>query len=200
MLHRILGHVRHNAVAYVALFFALTGSAAAASVVIHSGDPAGGDLDGTYPNPTIRDGSVGTAKFSSTIPAALVSGTSTLSVPDSTETVLDFPAELYDTANLHSTSTNTSRLTAPVAGIYRISAIVKWSPPSGGGNRFLEIRRNGVPDEADETPGAAVDTHQLSIERKLAAGDYMDVAVFQNSGGSATVIPQEFTMSWVAPG
>lgn len=178
----------------------------AASSYLKSGDSAGGDLTGTYPNPTIASGAIGTSQFKSTIPAVRTGQVPALTVPDNTLTPYFWATEEYDTAALHDNLTNPSRLTAPVAGIYRISVVASWQSNPTGFRTIRAVKNRdfsggGFPvgidsEEAQQTTGNVMN---FSMDEKLAAGDYVEIFASQNSGEDL-ISPAVATMSWVAPG
>ena len=137
-------------------------------------------------------------------------------IPDRSELPLRFPTERFDTDNLHtdgvSAATN-SRLVAPTAGVYYISAGVLWpgaaQNASTVGMRQLEIWVDG---DATRILAAsnemAVTDSNTTIESasglwKLAAGDYVEAKVHQWSGTTLSLPFDQRThldMHWVAPG
>lgn len=117
--------------------------------------------------------------------AARVFNSANQSIPHNTTTVLTFDSERYDTDNYHSTSSNTSRLTAPVAGKYDVKVCVSIAA-NATGIRDVLINKNGTDTVAQVLLPSAGATFQTIIEVActidLAAGDYVEAAIYQNSG------------------
>jgi len=154
----------------------------------------------------IIDGSLGTSELSSAIPAARVTNSAEESTLHSIGESLPFDSVRYDTAGMHATE-NSSRLTAPLKGIYAVSASVVWSSDSDG-TRFVGLKKNGDTWIAMQTQpavaGAPTD-QEVSHQVLLQAGDYVEVRAHQSSGGPLAVIKfdatsPEFAMTWLAPG
>ncbi len=105
---------------------------------------------------------------------------------NSTLAALVFNTETYDTNNLHSTSSNTSRLTAPVAGTYVISAGVTFS--DGNEDRNLQIRLNGTTTyiSKDSLDSQASGSMTTTTTYYLNANDYVEVMA-SSTGLSETV-------------
>lgn len=107
--------------------------------------------------------------------------------------VLTFNSERWDTGNFHSTATNTSRLTAPTAGLYMIGGHVAFAT-NGTDYREVRIRLNGTTHLASQATGAGVsiDPTRMSVTTtyQLAAGDYVELTVVQSSGGALDVIAE----------
>jgi hypothetical protein len=174
------------------------------SDAVFVGTPAGGALAGTYPNPTLAAGAVGTQAFG-ILPALEVNSGGDQTIASGTVTVLALPNEAYDTANLHDPAANT-RLVAPVAGIYAITANVKWRASGGGTQRFATLRKNGILSDLNTVQVAPVNStlqftsEVVSGQFALAAGDFVEVFVLQDSGAALNVVNAcKVQMTWLAP-
>ena len=119
---------------------------------------------------------------------------------------LTFNGEYYNNGGLHSTVTNTSRLTAQKAGKYLITGQINWA--SSGTNRFLsvQIRKGGSVYLADldvwftYTSGPR---QNISILAHLDASEYVELLVGQNTGGALNCSGPSsapwFAMQWLGP-
>ncbi|MEU5043142.1 hypothetical protein [Streptomyces griseorubiginosus] len=94
--------------------------------------------------------------------------------------------EDYDSDNGHSTVTNSSRYTVQVAGVYLIMATASF-PTNSTGNRKLGININGTNARGGVFQGPAMASNSwsacVSVEQALVVGDYIEMAVWQTSGG-----------------
>ncbi len=118
--------------------------------------------------------------------------------------VMLFDTETYDDGNMHSTVTNTGRLTAPTAGAYVISCSVGTSAMATGGRVLAYIRVNGTILLPHVDAGAipAVTTTpavNISTTYKLAVNDYVECLFQHGDSGSVTSDAQtNFNMAQVS--
>jgi hypothetical protein len=148
---------------------------------------AGGDLTGSYPNPRIAAGSVGAGKLA-TLPMARI-------VLDS-QTVTSAPltgTEVADTAGMHSDTTNPSRITAPVAGTYVITAGARFDDP-GSGDHILSIVKNGslyIGSSIEADTSSLEPLNTVATVARLAAGDYVELFATAAGGTGRNITPFE---------
>lgn len=164
-----------------------------ASGDIKSGQPVTVEYDGTdmivvtsLPGPATR--------------GALVRKSADQAISNTTVTTLTWNTEDQDTDAIHDGSSNTSRLTVPngVSQV-RISCNVQIGPGSGNYRKVSQIKNGSVFAGAGFVsvfPAGNLQSTLLNAVSAIVdvtAGDYFEVQVQQDSGGSLNVIANEFT-------
>lgn len=109
-------------------------------------------------------------------------------VNDTTWTKLAFNSERFDTDTIHDNSTNNSRLTCNTAGKYLIIGNVTWDNNTTN-SRYLSILLNNGTFLTNNHFSAAIANvdQSVSIIYDLAVNDYVELQVYQDSGGTRTV-------------
>jgi hypothetical protein len=182
---------------------------------------AGGDVSGTFANLQVAPGAIGTGE-QATAPAARVRHNAGTPVTDSTTVTVPFNTETgteFDIGGLHATATddctlanNSCRLTAPIAGVYAITANVSWAPDGGDtGVAFIGLRLNGAgasvvrEDSAFPTVGSLGVSQSIAATLQLNQGDFIELQAYQdnatNNSLSVLASPSSptVTMTWLAP-
>jgi hypothetical protein len=150
-------------------------------------------------------------------PACRVHNGSTSQTHNTTATwqALTFNAENYDTALLHDTSTNTSRITIPAGagGLYEFKGTVQFAA-NATGERIIGFRVNGSGGTGPGYTGGHLGPASASFvailhyvdQIKLVAGDYVELVAYQTSGGSLAMAANSsesrpnFSARWVGLG
>ncbi|MBI3615560.1 MAG: hypothetical protein HY211_03470 [Candidatus Omnitrophica bacterium] len=125
-----------------------------------------------------------------------------VSISSDTRTAIPFSSERWDNGDLHDTVVNTTRLTAKSAGKYLIFGMVYWWP-SDLGRRELGIQLNTGSFLAMVLDRGINESNLGSVQSittfyDLQAGDYVELQVKQNSGGSLSISIPEFGMEKIS--
>jgi hypothetical protein len=132
-----------------------------------------------------NDVQLGTGSFSS---AAAAYMSSNQSISTDTTTKVNFDTEYYDNDSEYDSTTN-YRFTATTAGKYHVSAMVYWcSIPAGW--FYLYIYKNGANYKYglwQNVTSSNYYTQSICADISLAATDYVEIYVMQDTGSSQTI-------------
>jgi hypothetical protein len=141
-------------------------------------------------------------------PSCRVFNSADISIPNATNTAITFNSERWDNGAMHSTSSNTSRITIPSGGGGKYLFIARCTfAANATGTRGLFLRLNGstlfgedFETSASASAGTRLETQALY---NVAAGDYVEAIAYQDSGGALNVLAlgnysPEFECMWLA--
>lgn len=132
-------------------------------------------------------------------PLCSVMASNALAVANGSATALPANIELFDNDSMHSTSSNTERITIQTPGRYRFSTRVEFAS-SGSGAREIRFYKNSLVLGAafSMNPNAGILVVTTYWEDVSVAGDYYHVTVVQTSGGSLNVTLRNFSATFLS--
>ena len=123
--------------------------------------------------------------------SARVYNTGVQSISNAAYNTLTFNTERWDTDTIHSTISNTGRLTATTAGKYAIAGNAAIAT-NATGIRAMQILLNGTTVIAKNvvtaTGGSNATYFAIATQYNLAAADYVELQVYQDSGGALDTV------------
>lgn len=158
------------------------------------GTPAGGDLSGTYPNPSLAD-----------MPAARVKSSTAQTFPTGVATPVELDTEIFDLGDLYTPPDD--GITISRRGTWMITAQLGWAG-NVIGSRQLQIRSGGqLLALSQDSPGSdGVIRQTATAIARLNPADQITLTALQSSGvdldtqvnagmpGGASL-----TVSWIGP-
>jgi hypothetical protein len=142
-------------------------------------------------------------------PAVRVTNSGGQAIPSFTGESVTFNTNAYDNDHMHSTTTHTTRLVAPISGVYDITGGVAWNA-SATGERDLWIERNRSTHKVLAETTVAVNSgsqpsyQMVETQARLTKGDFVELWVYQGSGGDIGLIHRPgfepvFAMHFLGP-
>jgi len=133
-----------------------------------------------------------------TRPYCKVARSGTQSINHNTWTAILWTYEFVDASAMHSTVTNTSQIKCVKAGFYSIKATVSFAV-NATSIRGIKLMLNGATliGEVDvDNLGSASDVGiNIAMDYSLAVNDYVELYVFQYSGGALNILATNCNMS-----
>jgi len=127
------------------------------------------------------------------IPACRVFKTSTYAAPSGGSQPIPFDSEYLDTAGMHSNTTNNSRITVPIAGVYLFVGNGMYSPNATGAHRLLYLLQDGdygnwmATGGVVAVMGSGAVRMQVTWITNLNAGSYVEMGTYQDTGAGLTL-------------
>lgn len=124
-------------------------------------------------------------------PSCRVYHNTTQAVPDSNFTTVTFNSTRHDSANLHDPVTLNSRITIPTAGVYDIGFVGSLAARTDYLIIYGDLYLNGatIIDYYKQHPSNPANDNRLiklGTQYKFAAGDYVQVRIYQDNTANAS--------------